>query len=150
MPTSARDNRAHPTRECGFTLLELLIVLAVMALGTGLAAASLTVNASDRALRLASETLEADFKAARLAARTSGAPVSIAFQEASYSIAALNVARDAGRGVSFAVEGVEVQEIVFAPGVDVAGKRVRLSAKRGAQIVEAAPMTGRITSYAAD
>lgn len=65
--------------EGGFTLAEMLVVLAVFALVTGAGALALAGRGSERAVARAGEAIGAELRAARLEAMRSGRPVRLAF-----------------------------------------------------------------------
>lgn len=84
MPTSAAGNDPAALRHAGFTLVELLVVLLVMSLVTGLAALAIP-HGRDDALRREGDRLAALLDAARMRAASEGMPVAWAPGPAGYT-----------------------------------------------------------------
>lgn len=75
MPTSVPGSRAAGRGARGFTLLELLVVLVIVALSTGLVALALRDRSAER-LEEEAQRLSALFEIARAESRAAGTPVS--------------------------------------------------------------------------
>jgi type II secretion system protein H len=128
--------------DAGFTLLEMLVALAIGAMATG-ALAGLTRTVSPRLeLTQAAEQIAADFTRARAEARRSGRAVEIRLSEDGYDIAVLDLER------AWPVVLVsQPDRLVFQP---VAGADMDLASSlvlehRGARAaIEIAAISGRV------
>ena len=85
MHTRPRIGTASQRTDAGFTLLELLVVLAIMALTVALAAASIRLSRGGPRLQPLAVILAADIRSARTEAITSNRPVGVNFDVKSHA-----------------------------------------------------------------
>jgi general secretion pathway protein H len=130
MPTSAPGNR--PTgRSRGFTLIEMLVVMAIVAIATGLIVVALPDRTQDR-LNEEGERLAALLESARTEARTSGIAVhwvlSASPGDGSADFRFVGLPADSGLSTHWLAPGVSA-EIVGAPAITL-GPEPLLPAQR--------------------
>ena len=140
-------------RAPGFTLLEVLVVLVIIALATTLAAMALGGGLEGMRLRSSSKEIAAQLRYARTQAIATGVPQRFAIDPRGHRW------QGAGKrhgkippslGVDF-IGAREVQSragegaILFFPDGASTGGRVRLSVKRAAWRIDVAWLTGEVT-----
>ena len=103
MPTSALGIPERAKRPRGFTLIEILVVLAIVASLAGMAALALSPESGDRVLRREAERLALLLEAISLEASVSGSALGWSFTETGYGF----WARDPVKGWA-AIEGDEM------------------------------------------
>lgn len=128
----------------GFTLLEMLVVLAVLMLATSAATVGITKLSPSLAVKSASYQLLSDLKMARVTAMLKGAAVSVMFSEGGYDVKAIQVERAWPAGVSAVVDGPIENEILFSESTRLASFTVTLSKGKTHERIEIAPATHRI------
>ena len=134
---------AERRRDAGFTLLEMMVALAISAmLAAALAGLSRTVSARVE-LHAAAERIAGDFEHARLQARRQGAPVTVTLSAQGYAIAALDLSGD-WAGADIQIDGPS-RVWVFQSG-PFAGSSRAVVLRQGdlAARIEVGAVTGRV------
>lgn len=131
-------------RDLGFSLVELVVALAIVALALGLVLANLTPGRHAAGLRAAATEIRAALRAAHSAAITGNREIRFAIDPSgrSYILAGQRYAfRLAGFGTGeLAAEG---DGIVFYPTGGSSGGRIVLRSGSASRILEIDPATGR-------
>ncbi|MDF8334372.1 prepilin-type N-terminal cleavage/methylation domain-containing protein [Novosphingobium sp. HBC54] len=130
-------------RDRGFTLIEALVVLAVVGLIAGLAYPAIERAQAGLALREARGAAEATLASARARALRTGAPVDLS---AGRQGLALNGRVARPEAVSPVRIEIAPADIRFLPDGSVTGGRVTLIAANGSTTFAIAPGTGTVTS----
>lgn len=103
--------RNDPRQRCGFTLIEIVIVLAIIGVITGSSIAAMMLTSSERKLRNVSSDVELLAKKARTAAILSQTPYAIEFRSGGVRLMPLSQASETERttalGNSIGGEAVE-------------------------------------------
>lgn len=121
-----------PERERGFTLLEMLVVLAITALIAGLLYPQLENARTSLRQRFAREHVAAAVEAARAAARRGGAPVSLAADRGATALViggSRQIVVDPARELPLAMRP---QTVTFYPDGSTTGGELTLGTGRGA------------------
>ena len=141
-----RTSAANRRRAAGFTLLEVLIAVAILALASLAAAAFLNMRAPRLAVERTADQLLVDLKRARLRVETTGAPATVEFAPKGYVIAAAEAVRALPRGVSVTWNGAQEGSFALSAGADLDAPIVEIVvAKNGARArIEVTRLTGRI------
>lgn len=149
---AARGRQMYACAQRGFTMLELIVVLAIMALVTGLAIPALT-SGSGTELRASARTMVTAFRKARNKAVSTNdsAVLTIDVETREFLVPGEKTARKLPDGVDldlFAARSQLESEtrggIRFFPDGSSTGGRVTLSAEAGKFAVNVDWMTGRI------
>ena len=149
-PTSSTNSRFQR----GFTLVELVVVLALLALAYGLAAPALVRTVAGGELRIAARELTLALNQARAGAVVGGAPwrFTVDGLAGAYSFAQTRRALPLGMTIAAAVpdalrSSAHVAAIDFFPDGSSTGGRVTLSARDGGRsAVSVDWLTGRVTA----
>lgn len=137
-------------RACfGFSLIEVLVVLALLALSCAIFASVIRPQAERLTLSRAADTLIRDLKHARLHAEQFGGDVSIEVSHKSYRIRALDLSREWAGQIHLTVDGAGQGAVVVGGGVAPVGTVFRIeNASRDFRVIRIEPFTGRIVEGA--
>lgn len=149
---SAVGSNGHPA--AGFTLVELLVVFAVLALLTGLATPWFAGVADAVEFRMAARALAADLQDARGLARRSGQPVAIAFDPAGRTYGVPGTTRQVvlpeSLSLRFVGSGIATDPrlLGFFPDGTSTGGELWMAGPRQAAGIAIDPFTARFASVA--
>lgn len=133
-------------RQLGVTLFELLVVLAIISLASGIAGASLKRALPALSVRQAASVLEADLQRARTRSLIESEPVRLNFFEDGYKIKKLELNRTLPSGVLLIWNGE--RPLFFASGIPSSGGTIGVTrGDRNVQI-HIEPFTGRVSREA--
>ncbi len=140
-------------RARGFTLLETLLVVAILALAAALAAAAVTGGSRGMALRSTAKEMAANLRYTRARAISTGQPQSFTVDPAAHAWTAPN-GRDGEiperlsvtfTGAREAQPAEGVGAILFFPDGAATGGRIRLARDDAAWDIDVAWLTGEVT-----
>ncbi|MEO0400703.1 MAG: prepilin-type N-terminal cleavage/methylation domain-containing protein [Pseudomonadota bacterium] len=143
IPTPSSDNAVR--RQRGVTLMELLIVLAIMALATGLAAPVMRSSAETRAFDNGVKLLVSDLRRVRDAAERQGTVSDVELTEAGYRTQDGDLDREWPRG--FKVIATPNSDFVRLGGTPWSvGSTIAVTDGTRHRIITIEPFIGRIES----
>ncbi|MGE0408702.1 MAG: Tfp pilus assembly protein FimT/FimU [Amphiplicatus sp.] len=137
MPTSIRTDR-------GFTLVELLVALAVSALGALIVGAFISARTPRLLVDRTADELVVDLKRLRLVAETSGEPARLIATARGYSARAAGIDRTFPGAVSVEWNGAREGVIEMAAGLHQQGALIHIAVRGADAFVEITPITGKI------
>jgi general secretion pathway protein H len=143
MAVAAAHRRRAPgfTRQAGFTLIEMLVVLVVIGLIAGLVIARGPQRSAGLDLRAATEAVTQELRRARTVAIAENREVSVAFDPAAHGVRAAGAAlRVLPGAVAFAAATVR-----FAPDGSAAGGPIALAAAGRRVVIAVSWLTGRVS-----
>ncbi|HEX7802074.1 MAG TPA: GspH/FimT family pseudopilin [Pseudoxanthomonas sp.] len=150
--TRARTKRIRPRKQRGVSLLEMLLVVALIAIAGMLAAMVLTGGLDGMRLRSSSKEIAAQLRYARAQAIATGQPQRFAIDPARHHWQGPN-RREGNIPPSLRVQFTGAREaqarageggILFFPDGASTGGRVQLSAKKAAWRIDVAWLTGEV------
>ena len=151
---SAAGNRAGHRGERGFTAIELMVVLGVIALLGGLAVPLFSTVADAVRFRTAARALAGELREARGLALRSGAPVLLAFdpEGRGYGLAGggawVTLPADLALRWQAGPLAAEATQLGFFPDGSSTGGELWLSGPRHASGIAVHPLTGRFATLA--
>jgi type II secretion system protein H len=145
MPPRLRSHR----RDAGFTLIELIVVLAILALVAGLALPNLVGGKTSAELPAAEQELRGALRSARAAALAANREVrfTAAADGRSYAVDGESRTLRAGSDLRVEIVGFGPQNppaIVFFPGGGASGGRIMLRNPKGTRSLEIDALTGMV------
>lgn len=142
MKTSERADRSGAL---GFTLLEVLVVLAIISTVSALVAGGVIARAPQFAVTAAANELMVDLKRGRLAAEMSGEAIEVSGLSNGYLIAALEIERSARRGVRYSWDGRDSATVTLGESIRQPGARIAVSkgAARATIVIE--PLSSEVS-----
>lgn len=142
MPTSTKNNAAS---ESGFTLVELLVTLAIISFASFVAASAINAHSSHLVIDRAAEALVHDLKLIRLRAELRGRSITLVGTADSYQAEAADVGKHFPKGVTARWNSEEAAELSFPLGPGQQEVNIRLSKGDARAVVVIAATTGRIS-----
>ena len=128
--------------DAGISLMEMLIVLAIIALGTGITFTYFRGDGDARRVMESAQLLKSDLVRARQAALEQGAFVHVNFVQGNkYQIAALNLQRTTPPSIMLHASG---SKVTFAPDGWSQFDAIAVSNRTTRKLISASPITGRI------
>lgn len=136
--------RADQSGARGFTLLEVLVVLAIVSIISAVIAGGVIARAPQFAVEAAANDLLIDLKRARLAAEMSGESVEVSGLSNGYLIEALAIERSARRGVRYSWDGRDSATVTLGENIRQPGARIAISKGGARATIDIAPLSSEV------
>ena len=141
MPTFTRNRR----RGRGFTLVEMLVALAILSIASLIAASAINAHSPRLMVDSAANALVIDLKRARLEAGMRGAPIEIQGAANGYRSSKIGLDQSFPRGVTALWNGKTAGILVISSGLRQKGGEVVIEKAGASARIDVEAFTGRIS-----